>query len=92
MAYPTTATIFVDGARIPTNPWTGKVPMDGMGHRVQAEARGYKAAGEIVLFSKDTSITLQLTPIGGGAPAPVTTETTKVPTRTPRKLDDTNPY
>src|SRR6185436_20057339 len=25
-AVPTTAQIFVDGARIPTNPWTGKVP------------------------------------------------------------------
>jgi len=91
-AIPTTAAIFVDGARIPTNPWTGKVPMDGMGHRVHAEARGFKSAGEIVLFSKDTSITLQLAPIGGGAVTPAPTDTGTPPTPGQRKLDDTNPY
>ena len=88
MAVPTTAAIFVDGARIPTNPYTGKVPMDGMGHKVHAEARGYKSAGEIVLFSKDTSITLQLTPLNG-APAP--SPDGKSPPNNQRKLDD-NPY
>lgn len=86
-AVPTTATIFVDGSRIPTNPYSGKVPLDGMGHRVYAEAKGYKAAGEIVLFSKDTSITLQLTPLPGTAVAP----DGKTPTNGTRKLDD-NPY
>lgn len=91
-AVPTTATIFVDGARIPTNPWTGKVPMDGMGHRVHAEAKGYKSAGEIVLFSKDTSITLQLAPINGpGAPSPTPPPDGKPSTPPTRKLDD-NPY
>lgn len=88
-ALPTTAAIFVDGARIPSNPYTGKVPMDGMGHRVHAEARGYKTAGEIVLFSKDTSITLQLSPnSGGGATTPPDGKTA---TPGQRKLDD-NPY
>jgi eukaryotic-like serine/threonine-protein kinase len=86
-AVPTTATIFVDGSRIPTNPYSGKVPLDGMGHRVHAEAKGYKAAGEIVLFSKDTSITLQLTPLNGAAATP----DGKTPTNNTRKLDD-NPY
>ncbi len=89
MAVPTNAAIFVDGSRIPTNPYTGKVPMDGMGHKVYAEAKGYKAAGEIVLFSKDTSITLQLTPLNG-APAPAP-DGKPVPTGNQRKLDD-NPY
>ncbi len=89
-AVPQTASIFVDGSRIPNNPFFGKVPMDGMGHRVHAEAKGYKAAGEIVLFSKNTSITLQLAPIAGGT-APVDTGGAKPPTG-PRKLDDTNPY
>jgi serine/threonine protein kinase len=89
-AVPQTATIFVDGARIPSNPYVGKVPMDGMGHRVYAEARGFKAAGEIVLFSKDTSISLQLQPLNGGGPgAP---PDGKTPTPGQRKLDDTNPY
>lgn len=90
-AVPTTATIFVDGSRIPTNPWSGKVPMDGMGHKVSADAKGYKSAGEIVLFSKDTSITLQLTAINGagGATPPPDGKTPSGPT--PRKLDD-NPY
>lgn len=87
-AVPTTATIFVDGARIPTNPYAGKVPMDGMGHRVYAEARGFKAAGEIVVFSKNTSITLQLAPLNGG---PTTPADGKTATPGPRKLDD-NPY
>ncbi len=85
-AVPTTATIFLDGARIPTNPYTGKVPKDGMGHRVHAEARGFKSAGEIVLFSKDTSITLQLAPLAGGTAPP----DGRTPTNQ-RKLDD-NPY
>lgn len=91
-AVPQTATIFVDGARIPTNPWTGKVPMDGMGHRVHAEARGFKSAGEIVLFSKDTSITLQLAPLSGGAAPAAPTDTAKPPSPGQRTLDDTNPY
>ncbi len=86
-AVPTTATIFLDGARIPTNPYSGRVPRDGMGHRVHAEARGFKTAGEIVLFSKDTSITLQLAPLPGGATPP----DGKTPTNNQRKLDD-NPY
>jgi hypothetical protein len=88
-AIPNNATIIVDGARIPSNPYAGKVPMDGMGHRVYAEARGYKAAGEIVLFSKNTSITLQLAPINGGGPTPPPDD--KLPPPNQRKLDD-NPY
>ncbi len=63
-AIPASADIFLDGARLPTNPFTGKFPADGVGHRVRAEAWDHRPTARIVTFEKDTSIELVLEPKG----------------------------
>lgn len=59
-AVPSHADIFLDGARLPSNPYTGKFPADGAGHKLHAEAEDYRSAGQIVTFDRDTSIDLVL--------------------------------
>jgi serine/threonine-protein kinase len=59
-AIPSNAEIFLDGARLPGNPYTGKFPADGVGHKLHAEAEDYRTAGEIVTFDRDASIDLVL--------------------------------
>jgi serine/threonine-protein kinase len=59
-AIPAHADVFLDGARLPTNPFTGKFPADGVSHRLHAEAVDYRIAGKIVTFDRDGSIELVL--------------------------------
>jgi serine/threonine-protein kinase len=73
---PRTADLFLDGARLPSNPFTGKFPADGIGHRVHAEAEDHRTAAKIVVFDRDASIEIALEPkrgvasiAGGGSPA-----------------------
>ncbi|MDI3287164.1 serine/threonine-protein kinase [Polyangium sp. 15x6] len=72
-AIPAQAEIFLDGAHLPTNPFTGKFPADGASHRVHAEARDHRSAAQIVTFDKDAKIELVLEPKGGAAQASNTT-------------------
>lgn len=73
---PRTADLFLDGARLPSNPFTGKFPADGIGHRVHAEAEDHRTTAKIVVFDRDASIEIALEPkkgvaslAGGGSPA-----------------------
>lgn len=59
-ALPSHAEIFLDGARLPSNPYTGKFPADGAGHKLHAEADDYRSAGQIVTFDRDAEIDLVL--------------------------------
>lgn len=59
-AIPSHAEIFLDGARLPSNPYAGKFPADGAGHKLHAEAENYRSAGQIVTFDRDAAIELVL--------------------------------
>ncbi|MDI1481017.1 serine/threonine-protein kinase [Polyangium sp. y55x31] len=72
-AIPAQAEIFLDGAHLPTNPFTGKFPADGASHRVHAEARDHRSAAQIVTFDKDAKIELVLEPKSGAVQANNTT-------------------
>ncbi|HVK70537.1 MAG TPA: hypothetical protein VM694_39055, partial [Polyangium sp.] len=72
-AIPAQAELFLDGAHLPTNPFTGKFPADGASHRVHAEARDHRSAAQIVTFDKDTKLELVLEPKSGAAQASNTT-------------------
>jgi serine/threonine-protein kinase len=59
-AYPAQAKIFLDGAELPSNPFTGKFPADGVSHRFHADAPDHLLTGKIVVFDRDASIDLVL--------------------------------
>lgn len=59
-ALPSHADIFLDGARLPSNPYTAKFPADGVGHKLHAEAEDYRSAGQIVTFDRDAAVELVL--------------------------------
>ena len=61
-ATPSEATIFLDGAPLATNPFSGEFPIDGIGHRLRAEAPDHHSAAQIVMFDKDSTIDLVLAP------------------------------
>jgi serine/threonine-protein kinase len=64
-AIPAHADLFLDGARLPSNPYTGKFPADGVSHRLHAEAADYRNAGKVVSFDRDASIDIVLDPKSG---------------------------
>jgi serine/threonine-protein kinase len=66
---PAAADVFLDGAKLPSNPFTGKFPADGVSHRVHAEAAEYRSAAKIVVFDRDVSVDLILDPKSGAAVA-----------------------
>jgi len=61
-ATPENAAIYLDDARLPSNPFTGKFPADGIGHRLHAELPGYRTMKQIVVFEQDATIDLPLVP------------------------------
>jgi serine/threonine protein kinase len=62
---PRSAELFLDGARLPSNPFTGKFPADGVGHRLHAEAEDYRTAAKIIVFDRDASVDIALEPKKG---------------------------
>lgn len=61
-ATPSHAKLFLDGAPLSTNPFSGDFPVDGIGHRLRAEAPEHHPAAQIVMFDKDNTIDLVLAP------------------------------
>jgi eukaryotic-like serine/threonine-protein kinase len=57
---PSSAKLYLDGARLPANPFSAKFPADGTGHRIRAEAAGYTPQSKIVIFDKDITLKLDL--------------------------------
>ncbi len=85
-ALPSHAEIFLDGARLPSNPYTGKFPADGAGHKLHAEAEDYRSAGQIVTFDRDATIDLALERKGPRVISAVGT-----PSETSTATPETNP-
>lgn len=63
--FPETATVYLDGAKLPSNPFTGKFPVDKIGHRLEASAPEYRPMAQFVLFEKDAEVNLKLDPRPG---------------------------
>lgn len=57
---PKDATITIDGADVPSNPFRGRYVNDGAMHRVQISAPGYVPRTEAVSFDHDVSLTIAL--------------------------------
>ena len=62
---PETATVYLDGAKLPSNPFTGKFPVDKIGHRLEATAPDHRPLAQFVLFEKDAQVELRLEPRPG---------------------------
>jgi len=74
--FPDMASLFVDGKRVPENPYVREVPADRSWHTARAEAPGhiaaekrYRQAGDV-----DLVIALQREPVKEKPPAPVASE------------------
>src|SRR5581483_4391188 len=61
-AEPPAARIFLDDAPLASNPYAGKFPSDGTGHRVRVEAPGYAPQTAIAIFDKDVALDVHLEP------------------------------
>ncbi|HEV3192630.1 MAG TPA: serine/threonine-protein kinase [Polyangiaceae bacterium] len=57
---PKRATLFLDGRQVPSNPYTGTVPVDGAIHRVRAEAPGYASRTVEVAPDHDIEVAMVL--------------------------------
>ena len=62
---PENATVYLDGAKLPSNPFTGKFPVDKIGHRLEAAAPEHRPLAQFVLFEKDSLVELTLEPRPG---------------------------
>ena len=61
-ATPEKAKVFVDEAELPSNPFVGRFPRDGVSHRLRIEAAGFQPHRRIVVFDRDHSIEHELVP------------------------------
>jgi len=59
-AIPPEARLYLDGTQLPTNPHSLTVPADGSHHVIRAEAAGYDAQRQDVLFDENISLVLTL--------------------------------
>jgi len=73
-AMPAHATIFLDGVALPSNPHKAEVAVDGLGHRLRAEAPDHHPAAQIVMFDDDVDVELVLQPKAKTEPATGSTE------------------
>jgi len=92
---PASATLFLDGAQLPGNPYTGRVEEDGKLHKIRAEAPGYTTREVEANWSVSPSVSLTLVPGQRRVPGvatPPPKATTKTPTTTatvaPPKIRD----
>jgi eukaryotic-like serine/threonine-protein kinase len=90
-ATPAEATLHLDDEKLASNPYTGKVTVDGSVHHIRAEARGYTSKTIDVSFAKDVTTTIALERAPKGA-KPATTVTKPPPAKpncaTPYYFDD----
>lgn len=68
-ATPPEATIFLDDAALPQNPFSTKLGRDGAGHRVRVSAEGYAPEARFVVFDQDKKLSFALHPVGQSEPS-----------------------
>src|SRR5262249_40883603 len=66
-ASPPEAKLFFDSEQLPTNPYAGTLPADGVQHTVRAEAQGYSSSSTAFILDRDADIVLALERSKGGA-------------------------
>ena len=66
-ASPESAKIYLDDALLPSNPFSGKFPLDGARHRVRVEAKGFEDHNELALFDQDVSLEFDLSQKSSGS-------------------------
>jgi serine/threonine-protein kinase len=67
-ATPPEAEIFLDGARLPTNPHDAKFARDGLSHRLRVTANGYVEQSRMLVFDQDIDVKIELEAKDAGAP------------------------
>lgn len=80
---PTSARLFLDGVRLPSNPFERSVRVDETTHRVRAEADGFATETRDVRFESDVLIHFTLAPSKDASPAQTTSSPKSVGTRPP---------
>jgi eukaryotic-like serine/threonine-protein kinase len=90
-ASPTTATLTLDGERLPGNPSTGRFPRDAKPHSLVIEAEGYVSQTLALQLSENRSVAVTLVPLPApaveGSSAPRSEASTPTPPRTPTRPD-----
>ncbi|CAN5122828.1 hypothetical protein BH09MYX1_BH09MYX1_32710 [soil metagenome] len=84
-ATPMDSKIYIDDAPLDGNPFNGAFPRDGLSHRVKADANGYVARTEVVVFNQENAtVTLTLAKKTTGGPVvQLTAKPTATATTTP---------
>lgn len=59
-ATPADARITIDDAPVPTNPFEGRFPADGLTHRIVVESKGHKTDRRMVTFDQDAKMVVVL--------------------------------
>jgi serine/threonine-protein kinase len=59
-ASPVDATLYLDGERLPSNPYVGRMPADGIQHLIRAEAPGYTSGNRAFVANREVAIILAL--------------------------------
>jgi serine/threonine-protein kinase len=80
---PDNATITIDGAHVPGNPFSGKYVADGAIHQVRATAPGYIAQSEAVEFTANVTVNLSLARDVGPRVPPIANSVPAHPVRPP---------
>lgn len=81
---PATATVQLDGMKVDSLPLAASFPKDTVGHRIVVQADGYESDSRIVMFERDMSLSIDLTP--SSAPA---VPTAAAPSAAPSSLPST---
>ena len=66
-AEPPGAQLFLDGAKLEGNPFTGQLPRDAAMHRFEARAPGRKSEARMVRLDQDLELRLELTALSSPA-------------------------
>jgi serine/threonine-protein kinase len=69
-AAPPNAELFLDGAKLEGNPFTGQLPGDAAMHRFEARAPGRKSEARMVRLDRDLELRVELSASSANAPAP----------------------
>lgn len=88
-ATPPEAEIFLDGARLPSNPHDAKFARDGLSHRLRVTADGYVEQSRMLVFDQDIDVKIELEAKDAGAPTARPAAAPPVPRSGPRKSSKT---